>query len=222
MICVPILAKDNDEAIEKMARALDLADLLELRLDSFQCFDLRYLIPRAPCQLIVTYRSRKEGGMGNAHYSTRMQYLKEAISLGAQYIDLEYTIPLEHRSELLANRGSSKIIISKHIRHGTPSNRSLRQWLQRLIATGADVVKLVTMATEPQDNIRVLQLIPVAARLGVRIITFCMGDKGKISRVASVPMGAFLTFASLDARDLSAPGQIPARHMKTILELLRS
>lgn len=159
--------------------------------------------------------------MGNVHYRTRMHYLKEAIALGAQYVDLEYTIPLEHRAALLANRGSSKIIISKHIRHSTPSTRYLRQWLQRLIATGADVIKLVTMATAPEDNIRVLQLIPMATRLGVPIITFCMGDKGKISRVASILMGAFLTFASLDETDLSAPGQISVRDMKTILELLR-
>ena len=220
MICVPILAKDNKEAIDKMAKAAPYADLLELRLDSFVSFDLPSLVSSAPLPLIVTYRSIKEGGFGRAPYSARIRHLSEAVSLGVPYVDLEYSIPLEYRAMILTNRADTKIIISKHIRHNTPTLPSLKRWLQKLVATGADVVKVVTMATAFADNIRILELIPMAKQLAIPIIAFCMGEQGRISRVASICAGGLLTFASMDQNDLSAPGQIPVKEMRRLVELL--
>ena len=214
------MARNNDEAIAKMQKASAYADLLEIRLDSFEKFDLSLLTKATSRPLIVTYRSRKEGGMGNASYSLRIQYLEKAISLGVQYVDLEYGLPLEWRAPILNNPGRSKIIISKHIRHKTPDRPALKQWVQKLIATGAHVIKLVTMANTVEDNIRVLELIPLARQFGVPVITFCMGEKGKISRVASIFMGAFLTFACLDDEQPPAPGQIGVKQMRKIMELL--
>jgi 3-dehydroquinate dehydratase len=47
-----------------------------------------------------------------------------------------------------------------------------------------------------------------------------MGPMGRMSRVFSVPMGAYMTFASLEAGQESANGQIPVDKMKEIMELL--
>jgi len=216
------MAKNNKEARQKMAKAAPYADLYELRLDAFREFDLAELVTYSPKPLIVTYRSKKEGGLGSAPYNIRLHYLKEAVSLGVEYVDIEYPLPLEHRAPLLGNRGQSKIIISKHLRNRTPRQADLKRWMHKLISTGADVVKLVTRANEPLDNIRVLELIPFAHQLGVPIIAFCMGEHGKISRIASILMGGLLTFACLDEADISAPGQIAAPHMKTIFEILNA
>ena len=40
MFCIPIIAKNTDEAFEKIARANTLADMLEIRLDMMDMFDL--------------------------------------------------------------------------------------------------------------------------------------------------------------------------------------
>ena len=93
---------------------------------------------------------------------------------------------------------------------------------KELAATGADIVKIVTRARVPGDNIRVLGLIPIAQKIGIRIITFCMGPIGKISRIASPLFGGYLTFASLEKGEESADGQIPVTEMKKILEILSS
>lgn len=220
MLCVSIMARNNEEARQKMARAAPYADLYELRLDAFREFDLADLVMNSPKPLIVTYRSKKEGGLGNAPYKIRLRYLEEAASLGVEYVDLEYSLPIEYRAPLLNSPRQSKIIISKHFRNRTPRPTDLRTWLEKLISTGADVVKLVTTATEPLDNIRVLELIPLAGQLGVPIIAFCMGEHGKISRIASVLMGGLLTFACIHEADISAPGQIAAANMKKIFEIL--
>jgi 3-dehydroquinate dehydratase type I len=70
------------------------------------------------------------------------------------------------------------------------------------------------------DNLKVLDLIPKAQERGIRIIAFCMGRFGKISRIFSHLMGGYLTFASLEGGEESAPGQIPVEEMKRILKVL--
>ncbi|HRR42321.1 MAG TPA: type I 3-dehydroquinate dehydratase, partial [Syntrophales bacterium] len=85
---------------------------------------------------------------------------------------------------------------------------------------GADIVKVVTTARTPEDNLKVLRLIPYARRKGLEIIAFCMGDKGRISRVASPILGSFLSFASLERGEESAPGQMTVDEMRLVLSLL--
>jgi 3-dehydroquinate dehydratase type I len=86
---------------------------------------------------------------------------------------------------------------------------------------GAEVVKMVTLAKTPLDNLQTLALIPEARKLGVELITFCMGSLGRLSRVASILLGGYLTFASLEPGETSAAGQIPIKEMKKILKGLR-
>ena len=77
---------------------------------------------------------------------------------------------------------------------------------------------IVTRAQSPEDNLRVLGLIPQARKMDVKIIAFCMGPMGRISRIASLLFGGYLTFASLEEGEESAEGQIPVTEMKKMLE----
>ena len=89
-----------------------------------------------------------------------------------------------------------------------------------MAATGADVVKIVTHASAQTDNLTVLGLIPLAEKMGIGMIAFCMGPLGRISRVACPLLGGAFTFASLKKGQESASGQVPATEMKMILEAL--
>ena len=220
MICIPIMARSNGEALKKMAEAEPLADVLELRLDVMEAFDLKELIKAAPKPVLVTYRSKREGGRGSAGYGTRIRHLVGAVEAGADFVDVEYRLPLEYRQELMRHRGGSRFILSLHRLNGTPSRETLGQTFRKMAATGADIVKIVTYAKTWEDAIRVLGLIPEAQSLGVKIIAFAMGPMGRISRVLGYLMGGFLTFASLEAGEESASGQIPIREMKKVLEIL--
>ncbi|HEX7539055.1 MAG TPA: type I 3-dehydroquinate dehydratase, partial [Syntrophales bacterium] len=87
---------------------------------------------------------------------------------------------------------------------------------------GADIVKIVTLANRVEDNLRVLELIPQALGVGQDIIAFCMGEKGRLSRVAAPLLGSCIGYASLEDGAESAPGQLTAERMKKILRLLES
>jgi 3-dehydroquinate dehydratase type I len=222
MICIPIMARDTAEAVKKMTRANPLADLLELRLDVMESFSLADIIQEASKSVIVTYRSRKEGGNRSEDDETRAHHLLNAIENKADYVDLEYNMPSDLRDQILQNRRESKIIASVHLLDSTPSREELDRILNDLAGTGADIVKIVTRAQQPEDNLRVLDLIPRATEMGLKIIAFCMGEEGRISRVASLLFGGYLTFASLDQGEESADGQIPVREMREMLERFSS
>ena len=220
MICIPIMARNNAEALEKMCEASTLADMMEIRLDVMESFGLGELLKAAPKPVLVTYRSRREGGEGSADYGTRVRHLTRAVEAGADLVDVEFGMPLEFRREVFQNKGSSKLVLSAHLLNGTPPKKGLEDIFRKMAATGADIIKIVTLARGWEDNFRVLELIPSARAIGTDIIAFCMGPFGRISRIASLLMGAHMTFASLESGDESAPGQIPIQDMRRILEML--
>ena len=221
MICVPIIAKNTGEALEKIVMANPVADMLEFRLDVMESFRVEDMLQEAAKPVIVTYRSQGEGGKGLADHETRARYLLNAIEKGADLVDVEYGMPSGFRQRFLEVQGSFKVIISAHLPEGTPSRKQLVAMFRTLAATGADIVKIVTRARAPEDNLRVLDLIPMAQRAGVKIITFCMGPMGRISRVASPLLGSYLAFASLEQGQESADGQMPAVQMNDILKVLK-
>jgi 3-dehydroquinate dehydratase type I len=216
MYCIPIIAKDTEEAVKKIGKAGKFADFLEVRLDLMESFDIRRLIMAAEKPVIITYRSVIEGGKGKDGYEKSAGYLISAVEAGADFIDVELAMPYEIRDNILKSRGKTKVIISTHISAGTPTGAELENIFNRSVEAGADIVKVVTIALEWEDNLRILGLISRAKKEGVRIISFCMGRLGRMSRVFSVLMGGYMTFASLEAGQESADGQIPIDKMKEI------
>ncbi len=220
MICIPIMAWDTSDAIRKMAEASIFGDLMEVRLDVMEAFDLDKIMTAASKPVIMTYRSKKEGGAGGAPYGERVDYLREAARLGADFVDVEYALSPEHRRPLFAERGSARLILSKHFTNGTPSKKTLTNLFIKMADTGADVVKIVTHARTPADNLTVLGLIPLAEKMGVEIVALCMGPLGRISRVACPLLGGAFTFASLTRGQESASGQMTVKEIEMILEVL--
>ena len=103
-----------------------------------------------------------------------------------------------------------------------PAQSALTARLKACRALGADVVKIVTLATRAEDNLRVLALLPQAREMGQDLVAFCMGEQGRLSRVAAPLLGSRWSYASLEKGASSAPGQFTAAEMRTILGMLHS
>jgi 3-dehydroquinate dehydratase type I len=69
-----------------------------------------------------------------------------------------------------------------------------------------DIIKIVTTATSAQDNLTILNFLHNAVR-DQKIVSFAMGEKGKISRITSPIFGAYFTIASLEDGAETAQGQ---------------
>ncbi len=155
-----------------------------------------------------------EGGQWRGSEAERRALLEEALSLGADFIDVELAADPAWRRELWARRGQAKIILSWHDFSGTPDTEHLEEILQKMLAQDADVIKMVALAQQPEDNLRLLSLIPQALARGREIIAFGMGPAGKWSRVAAPLLGSFLTFAPFSKKGASAPGQLTVNEVK--------
>lgn len=221
LLCIPIIAQDTEGAIKKISEAQKHADILEFRLDLMDSFHLDQLIDAAKKPVIVTYRSQKEGGQGTLDFSVMADLLTAAANENADYIDVELNMPSELRNEIIQNNGTSRIIISTHIMDVTPSNTELNIILENSIRANGDIVKIVTMAKSHDDNLRILDLVSRAHKRGIKIIAFCMGAAGRMSRIYSLLLGGYLTFTSLETGEESAPGQIPVNEMKNLLEYFK-
>lgn len=223
-ICVPVRAESMQGALRLIGEANRTADLIELRLDAIKDPDLGRLLAEALKPVIVTNRHAGEGGTFHGPEDRRVGILREAVALGADYVDVELRTSeglKEHLFEDVASHGSfTKIIMSRHIFAGTPPEGELVGMLDEKSCFGR-IVKIVTMANSMEDNLGILRLVCAARERGREIIAFCMGEKGRLSRVAAPLFGSFLSYASLEKGAESAPGQLTIAEMKCILKSLR-
>jgi len=222
VICIPIAAATTEAAILRMERAALLADLVELRIDRIPDADLERLLTARRTPVIVTNRSRQEGGGFTGSEKERVERLSEAVRLGADYVDIESATDPALKSglrEAIAGT-SAKLIVSWHDFSGTPSPESLKAKWEECMADGPAIAKIVTRADDVSDCLRVLELIPFARQRGQAIIAFCMGRPGKISRIMAPLLGSVIAYASLEAEEASAPGQLTVHQMREIGRLM--
>jgi 3-dehydroquinate dehydratase type I len=147
--------------------------------------------------------------------------LQEAIDLGTDYVDVELATERSLLQGLIRNKRSTRIILSFHDFRKTPPQKELQKLLNQMVRLEADVVKIVSFARSWKDNLNILSLIPFAKERKQKIVAFCMGEKGKISRIFSPFLGAAWTYASLNQSKASAPGQLTAQALKDIWKKMR-
>ncbi len=196
------------------------ADLIEIRADFLPKPDLEPLLRTAEKPVIVTNRRRRDGGRFAGPEDIRLGILREAVDLGAAFVDIEAGCGKPSLRAFMGGGKKTRIILSCHDFRGTPSAGALRELCRRLMGHGPDVVKIVTSARSWEDNFRVLALIPFARERNQEIVAFCMGERGKMSRVFAPLMGAAWTYASIDRKKASAPGQLTIGELRRIWEVL--
>lgn len=220
-ICIPIIAGTNAEALAALHQIASRGYLAELRLDYLENPNLPELLHNPPTPIIVTNRPGNEGGWWTGSEAQRQALLERALELGAPYLDVEARSERGWRNRLIKNHPSStQIILSWHDFQKTPESAELEDILADLTSAGADIVKLVTMAQDESDNLRLLALIPWARAREIEIIAFCMGPRGKLSRVISPMLGGYLSFATLATGQESAPGQLTVTELETVWKIL--
>ncbi len=208
MICVGIGRGRHRHVIaEHKFLAEQGVGLVELRLDYIQGpVQVKRLLKDRPCPVVVTCRRAADGGRWEQSEEARLLVLRTAIVEGADYVDLEDDIAAQ-----VPRFGATKRIISHHDFHKTPAD--LAGLHRRLAALDADIVKIATMANQPHDTLRMLEMMRAAT---IPTIGLCMGDIGTPSRVLAGRFGAPFTYATFNDERVLAPGQIGWRQMRDI------
>ncbi|MBU0480582.1 MAG: type I 3-dehydroquinate dehydratase [Proteobacteria bacterium] len=217
-----IFASDPDRALAAAVSAGEAADLVELRLDAMEVPDPAFFLSRLETPVLITCRPEWEGGCFRGSEVERRDILMAAIRDGAAYVDIELKTAVEMRQLLLAaaKEKGVKSIVSWHDFKTTASAKALESIFQEQCRTGADVGKIVTTARDFRDVLRVLGLQELSHETGFPLCAFCMGKAGVISRIATLEMGGFMSYAAADDGQPAAPGQLSVSVMRRIMEAL--
>jgi 3-dehydroquinate dehydratase type I len=220
-LCVPVVETSAARARGVYLRAARRGLWAEIRLDYLERPDLKRIFRTLPGKVIATNRRREEGGRWEGSEEERCGFLAEALALGVHFVDVELASEAGWRRELFARRGKTSLILSWHDFAGTPDEETLDNVFAAMLAAEADILKIVTWATTPADNLRLLSLIPRARQAQREIIAFCMGPLGKWSRLAAPLLGSYLTFAPFSRKKGSAPGQLTVNEMRRLWRMLK-
>jgi 3-dehydroquinate dehydratase type I len=103
--------------------------------------------------------------------------------------------------------------------NSTPPLEGLKKIVARQLAAGADIVKVVTAAGSFEDNFTVLKLIGEFPN--DRIIAFCMGAEGRLSRILCPLLGGQFTYAAITEGGQSASGQLTVSQLASLYNMVK-
>lgn len=208
MICTVIQRKGAEEIL----RLLDdpWIELAEIRLDLCDLSDreIEDIFSNTDTPLVATCR------IGDLPEEECERRLSLAIRNGARYADLELeaSAGFSKRFRDLCHEYGTEVIRSFHDFKGTPPPEFLQQVKARCFRYGADIAKIVTTATNPQDCAAVLSLYEEGGQDG-GLIAFAMGAEGSGTRLECLMRGAPFTYASLESGLETASGQFTFEEM---------
>ena len=81
------------------------------------------------------------------------------------------------------------------------------------------VLKMVFFAKDIEDNIIAMRLCKELSSNNQKVISFCMGELGIMSRVSCIKAGSFLTFASY--KETTAAGQLHINSIRDLLDTIK-
>ncbi len=224
-LAVPIAAPNYEQASRqiKAARAAG-AEMLELRTDYLENLSVdlvKKLVAEAkstthrPLPVIVTCRDKKQGGAIGYPDQLRIDILTNALKAGAEFIDAEYEnfLSTENQERIklaLSQVSKGRPIISAHNFKTKFANIS-KLHRDILAVYPAAIPKLVYTANHINDCFEAFDLLHQTS--GERIV-FCMGAAGLVSRIIAKKLNSLLTFAKLDDKTATAPGQVTIEQLK--------
>ena len=212
MICISLQGKTKDELFAVLDRPE--VEMAEIRLDScpLDLDDIDELFSLTDKPLVATCRI---GGKISADQAC--ERLLAAVEAGARFVDLELEAPPQVGKQLCraAREAGTTVIRSYHDFTLTPSVTELRDILDRCRRFGGEVAKIVTTARTEAD-IETIKSLYEGQKEG-SLLSFCMGENGKRSRMDCLAWGAPYTYAALEAGAEAADGQIPFLEMSSEL-----
>lgn len=204
MLCVSINGPSFEKAHQQITNVFPYADCIELRLDSFDTYDcasIKRLRSHFSIPMIFCLRSLLQGGKYGGSEDARLVDIRRLASLEPEYLDIESQVPKYFIEEIASRHPNIKIILSHHDFEKTPED--LEGLYQKMKTAPAFFYKI---AVTPQNSVDALRLLCWARSSDDSLIIVGMGPYGQICRILSQ-----VTYASIDAGQESAPGQIPAK-----------
>lgn len=219
-MCVSVMPQYATDIVPMLGRAAD-ADMIELRVDmipmeELELIDWEFIREHAPKKpLLVTCRSREEGGYFIGSDEERLAMYNDAMLAGVEWLDVEHAIADELLPYLPIGL-PTKIVLSHHIITTGATFEELRDKLDDMTDIYADVYKLIFTADSPSDALVAMNLIEYAKSRFLNVVIHAMGELGEPSRILGSVRGNAWTYLALDGEAPTASGQITLSEAKNV------
>jgi len=226
-LCVPVMVKNIAEAkaLDEKTGGYEACDVIEIRVDYLENIndELEEVVTILSNkfeskEIILTYRTVPEGGLGEYSYDSYRELLIRLCNLRCNYVDVEVNRGAAVIDEIaaFAHRKSVSVIGSYHNFEHTPAIKDLAYISAIISDSRADIIKIAVMPKNKEDVYNLLRFTAKTRRVtSKKLITMSMGEMGRCSRVFGFLCGSYLTFVTVS--EASAPGQIGIFDCKNML-----
>jgi 3-dehydroquinate dehydratase type I len=201
---------------EELRRPPSGATSVEIRADLLEGnLDLASLVSASPLPVVVTLRSRAEGGKGPDSPAERRRFFQRAASLPAALFDLEAARDGELVDAVIPR---DRVILSAHFASGVAVDLETRA--AAMLGAGTRFIKVVPTAERLSDVVEVVRLAEALGRSGRparRAAVFATGEAGRATRLLGPLLGAPVAYAAWDATRAVAPGQYLPEEMGALI-----
>ena len=216
--CISIAESSPNKIKIKLKVALKKSDYVEVRLDFLkkeQIPKALEIIKKDLNKIVCTLRPKTEGGRFEGNEKERISIIKLISEYNPYLLDIEYNT-LKKNKELVKYLKSTKtkLLVSWHDFKKTPKNTELQNKIKQMSKFSRNV-KIVSTAKSTDDSTRMLGLYSKKGKNN--LISFAMGDAGKISRILCLYLGSPYTYVSLGKA--VAPGQFSVDEVNKIINL---
>ncbi len=216
--CASIAEKTPFKIKQTVKIALKKSDYVEVRFDFLkieQIPEAIEMIKKDLNKIVCTLRPKTEGGKFSGNEKERISILKLIAEYNPFLLDVEFNT-LKRNSSLVRYLKSTKtkLLVSWHDFKKTPSSAELKKKMNQMSKFSSNV-KIVCTAKSTDDSNRMLELYSKKGKSN--LISFAMGDFGRISRILCLYLGSPYTYVSLGKA--IAPGQFSVDEIKKITNL---
>ena len=201
-------------SVEDVIQVLKSVTLAEIRLENIKNLTFNNLIKICSLNAKIVATCRP----GTMSDLDRAQVLKWAAKAKADFIDVEIESDFKFLQDVIstAKVEGVEIIVSYHNYDMTPDAATLKDIVNDCFKKGATIAKVACMVNSKMDAARIMALADDQRQ----ILPLGMGKLGAITRIAAPLLGAPFTFAPLNDDQKTAPGQLSAKTLQSIYNLL--
>jgi len=216
--CVSIAEKTPQKIKQTLKIALKKSDYVEVRFDFLkieQIPEALETIKKDLNKVVCTLRPKTEGGKFPGNENERIAIIKLIAEYSPFLLDIEFnTLKKNQELKKYLKSTKTKLLVSWHDFKKTPTIAELKKKLNQMSKISSNV-KIVSNAKSTEDSTRMLELYSKKGK--TNLISFAMGDFGRISRILCLYLGSPYTYVSLGKA--VAPGQFSVDEVNKIINL---
>ena len=216
--CISVGEKTPRKVLQTVNAALKKSEYVELRFDFLpieKIPEVLEMVKKDLRRIVCTLRPKTEGGKFAGNEKERLSILKLIAEYNPFLLDVEFKT-LSKNQDLVKYLRLSKVnlLVSWHDFKKTPSSDELSRKIKQMSKFSKNV-KIVGTAKNTKESTRMLELYKKNKQ--IKLISFSMGDMGRISRILCLYLGSPFTYVAL--KKAIAPGQFSVDDVKKIINL---